>query len=158
VPLSSLRRRGEGIALSTERVVACRTRIARTIRLATGLDPDERIDEGVASSTCGADTETSALDVAPITPLSTETGDTVATSVDDGLRGHAGGLEFGAEHGDVEFLVLGLVILRIGGFGELAGREIVCVPAGDVGGDTADLLGATSGLVDGGELLGSGLC
>lgn len=54
-------------------------------------------------------------------------------------------------------LVLRLVPLSVGGFAELAWGEVVCVPAGDVGGDTADLLGAAGGLVGLGEFLGTGL-
>ena len=48
--------------------------------------------------------------------------------------------------------------MSIGGRGELAWGQVPRVPAGDVGGDTADGLGAAGVLVNGGEFLGSGLC
>lgn len=95
VPRTSLRRRGERIGHTAVRVVAGRRAVRGTIGLATRLDPDESIDEGVASAAGRADTKASALDVAPVAPLLAETGDGVAASVDDGLAGHAGGLELG---------------------------------------------------------------
>jgi hypothetical protein len=157
MPCTSLRGWLERIVLSAERIVAGGGRVAGSVGLATGLDPDKGVDERVSGGACGAYTEAGALDVAPVTPLLAETLDTVAGCVDDGLAGHAGGLELGGDHGDVELLVLRLVVLRVSGFGELAGGKIVCVPACNVGGETADLLGAAGVLVNGGELLGSGL-
>jgi hypothetical protein len=158
VPGTSLRRRLESVVLATERVVAGSRGITRTVRLTTGLNPDERVDERRAGVGGRADTETGAVDVAPVTPLEAQTGDAVAGSVDDGLAGHTGGLELRRDELDEQLLVLGLVPLGVGGFGELAGRLVPRVPAGDVGGNTADLLGAAGVLVNGGELLGTGLC
>jgi hypothetical protein len=158
VPLASLGGGLERIRLTTVRVVAVSRGIAGTIRLATGLDPDKGVDEGVASGGRRAHTEAGAVDVAPVTPLLAKPSDTVAGGVDNGLAGHASGLELGREEADVELLVLGLVVLAVGGAGELAGAQVEGVPAGDVGGDTADLLGASGRLVDLGELLGTGLC
>lgn len=93
-------------------------------------------------------------------------------------------LERRSERLDVDLLVLALVVLRVVGVGELAGglvpvffnkflvsscllrgrrekgagvRFVPGVPAGDVGGDTADLAGAAGVLVDLGELLGAGV-
>lgn len=90
-------------------------------------------------------------------PLLTETLNTVAAGVDDGVVGHAGGLEGGAEDLDVGLLVLALVPLGVGGVGELAGLHVPRVPAGDVGGDAAELRGAAGSLVDRRELLRAGL-
>ena len=47
--------------------------------------------------------------------------------------------------------------MGVGCFGEFTGREIPRVPAGDVGGDAADLLGGAGFLVGVGEFLGAGL-
>ena len=121
VPSTRLRGRLERIVLSTVGVVSGRASIRSTIRLATRLDPDKGIDERVSSGASGADTETGAVDVAPVTPLLAEASDGVAAGIDDGLGRHAGSLELGAEERDVEFLVLRFVPLRIGGFGELSG-------------------------------------
>jgi hypothetical protein len=158
VPRTRLWRRLKRVTLSAERIVPVRARIARTIRLATRLDPHKRINKRVTGCTSGTHTEARALDVAPVTPFLAEASDTVARSVNDGLGGHAGGLELGGDHGNVELLVLRLVVLCVGGFAELAGRQVVRVPASDVGRKTADLLGAASVLVNGGELLSTGLC
>jgi hypothetical protein len=158
VPLTGLGTRRERIRHTAEGIVSGRARIARAVRLATRLDPHEGIDERVARGTCGTHTEASTLDVAPMSPLLAETSDTVAGGVNDGLGGHACGFEFGGEESDVLLLVLRLVVLGVGGFGEFAGGQVVGVPAGDVGGHTADLLGRASGFVGLGEFLGSGLC
>lgn len=157
VPGTGLRRRLESVRLSAERVVADGAGIRGTIGLTTGLDPDKGIRKAGASVGGGADTETGAVDVAPVAPLLAEMLDTVAAGIDDGLAGHASRLEFGREGLDVELLVLALVPLGVGGIGELSGAEVPGVPAGNVGGDTADLLGGASVLVNGGELLGTGL-
>jgi hypothetical protein len=82
VPGTSLRRRLERILLTTEGVVAGSRAVRRTVRLTTGLDPDERVDERGASVGGGSDTETGAVDVAPVTPLEAETADGVAASID----------------------------------------------------------------------------
>lgn len=157
VPRTRLRARSERIRHTAERIIPRRRAIRRTIRLATRLDPDKGIDKRVARGARGADAEARALDVAPVAPLLAEAGDGVAARVDDGLAGHAGGLELGREEGDELLLVLRLVPLRVGGFGELTGGQVVGVPAGDVGGDSTDLLGGAGGLVGLGELLGTGL-
>jgi hypothetical protein len=158
VPLTGLGTRCERIRHTAERIVSGCARIARAVRLATRFDPHEGVNKRVARGARGAHAEARALDVAPMAPLLAETGDTVAGGVNDGLGGHACGFEFGGEEGDVLLLVLRLVVLGVGGFGEFAGGQVVGVPTSDVGGDTADLLGRASGLVRLGEFLGSGLC
>ena len=144
--------------MTAEAVVAGGRGVGGTVGLATGLDPDEGVGLRGASGARGADTETGAVDVAPVTPLEAEAGDGVAAGIDDGLAGHTGGLEERAEGLDVDLLVLALVPLRVGGLGELSWGEVPGVPAGDVGADTADLLGGAGLLVDIGKFLGSGLC
>ena len=158
VPGTSLGSGLEGVFLSAVRIVAGGAGIRSTVRLTTGLNPDEGVDERVAGGASGADTETGTLDVAPVTPLLAEASDGVAASIDDGLAGHAGALELGGEQSHVLLLVLGLVPLRVGGLGELSWRQVVRVPASDVGGITADLLGGAGILVDIGKHLGTGLC
>jgi hypothetical protein len=157
VPLPSLRRRLERILHTAVGIVARSRCITGTIGLATGLDPHESIDERISGRASRANTEASAVDVAPVTPLLAQAGDGVAARIDDGLRGHAGGLELRREEGDKLLLVLGLVPLRVRGLGEFAWGLIERVPASDVGGDTTDLLGAAGELVDVGEALGTGL-
>jgi hypothetical protein len=157
VPLSSLRTRRESIRHTTERIITGGARITGTIRLATRLDPHECINQRIARGARGPHAEARALDVAPVTPFLAEASDAVAGGVDDGLGGHAGGLEFGGEEGDELLFVLRFVVLGVGGFGEFAGGQIVGVPAGNVGGDTADLLGGACGFVGFGKFLGTGL-
>jgi len=50
VPGSGFWGRLESISLSAERIVTSSRAIASTIRLSTGLDPNERIDQGGTSS------------------------------------------------------------------------------------------------------------
>lgn len=70
---------------------------------------------------------------------------------------HASGRKRLAKDLDEQLLVLALVILAVRVVGELAGRGVPRVPAGDVGRDTAELRGAARRLVDGRELLSTGL-
>lgn len=90
-------------------------------------------------------------------PLQTETLDTVTAGIDNGVVGHAGGLEGGTEDLDVGLLVLALVPLGVGGVSELARLHVPRVPPGNVGGNTTELRGAAGGLVHRGELLRAGL-
>lgn len=157
VPGTGLGRRLEGIGLAAEAVITNSRAVGSTIRLTAGLDPDEGISQLEAGVGRGGTAEAGTVDVAPVTPLLAETLDTVAASVDDGVVGHAGGLEALAKGVDVSALVLARVVLGVGGGGELAGGQVPGVPAGHVGGDATELLGAAGGLVGLGELLGAGL-
>jgi hypothetical protein len=157
VPLPGLGRRLVRIVLTAERIVPGRARVARAVRLAAGLDPHEGIRVGRPRGAGGPHAEARAHDVAPVAPLLAQARDGVAPGVDNGLAGHAGGLEQRPERLDVDLLVLALVPLRVRGGGELARRQVPCVPAGDVGADAADLLGGAGALVDGSELLGARL-
>ena len=109
------------IALTAEAIVPSGAAIAGAVRLAAGLDPDEGVSEVVASGGGRADTETGAVDVAPVAPLLAQTRHAVAARVDDGVVGHAGRLERGPEVVEVQLLVLALVVLGVRGLGELAG-------------------------------------
>lgn len=185
VPGTSLGRGLEGVVLAAEAVVPGGGRVAGSVGLATGLDPDEGIGKLVAGVGRGADTESGAVDVAPVTPLVAQASDGVAAGIDDGVVGHAGRLEQRRKGVDVDLLVLARVVLGIRGIRELTGAlvPITCalaavvfflsvslsieettrakclpsVPTGSVGGNTTNLLGATGGLVDVGKLLRTGL-
>jgi len=157
VPLAGLGRGLESIRLAAEAVVAGGRAVAGAVGLATGLDPDESVGELGTGVGRGADTEAGALDVAPVAPLLTETLDAVTGSIDDGVVGHAGGLEGGTEGGDVGLLVLASVVLGIRLLGKLAGAEVPRVPASNVGGETTELLGLAGVRVGLGQLLRTGL-
>lgn len=157
VPFSSLRSGLVGVVLAAEAIVASSARIRGTVTLAAGLSPNESVRLGVTRISGRSNTETGAVDVAPVTPLLAETGDGVATGVHDGIVGHAGRLELGAELCHVRLLVLAAVVLGVLGAGELTGALVPRVPASDVGRETADLLRRACILVDRGEALGSGL-
>lgn len=157
VPGTSLGRGLVRIVLAAVAVVAGSGGVGGTIRLTTGLNPDESISERVAGAGGWADTETGTGNVAPVTPLLAEVGDTVAAGIHDSLGWHTGALELGRKELDVCLLVLSLVPLGVGGLGELSRIHIPLVPAGNVGGESTDLLGRARVLVDGRKLLSSGL-
>ena len=78
-PLSSLRSGLEGVLKTTVEIVALSGLVGGSVRLATGLNPDEGINELIAGLGSGADTESSVDDVAPVTLLDLGGGlDTVA--------------------------------------------------------------------------------
>jgi len=143
--------------MTTERVITVSAGVADTIGFSTGLDPDEGIDERIACGRGRSDTEASTVDVAPVTPLETEALDSIAASVDDGVVGHACGLEGRSECCDVALLVLALVVLGIRGFFEFSRVHGPGVPSCNVGSDTEDLFGASGSLVGAGEHLGTRL-
>ena len=78
-------------------VEAGRGAVRGTVGLASGLDPDDGVDERGVGVGGRADTEPGALDVAPVTPLLAEVLLACATLVDNELRGEALRLEHGAE-------------------------------------------------------------
>lgn len=145
------------IRVSTEGIVSISTRVRDTIRLSTWLTPDESIHQSVARRASWSNTETSTVDVTPVTPLETETLDGVASGINDGVVGHAGRLEEGSEGLDVSLLVLALVVLSVRGAGEFSWGGGKCIPAGDVGCEAEYLLWGASGLVDLGDSFGSRL-
>jgi hypothetical protein len=158
VPLASLWCGAECIGLSAERIVTASRGVAGAVRLSTRLDPDKGIDEWVASGGGRSDTETGSVDVAPISPGVTEALHGVATSIDDGVVGHAARVEERADGVDVSLLVLAFVILGIRCSGELARVGRPGIPTSNVGGNTEYLFGGTGGLVDLGEHICTGLC
>ena len=79
VPLTGLGRRLEGVGHAAERVVAGGRCVASSVRLATGLAPDEGIDELGTGIGGRADTEAGAVNVAPVAPFLAEASDGVTT-------------------------------------------------------------------------------
>ena len=133
--------------MSTEGIVTRGRWVADTIRFSTRLDPHKGINESRRSRGCRSGTETGSLDVTPITPLKTETLDSVATSVNDGVARHSTCGNKWAEDFDVALLVMGLVILAIGSILKLSWVLGVCVPSGYVSGDSENLLGRAGSLI-----------
>ena len=119
-------------------IVADSARVAGTVTLSTGLDPDDGINERV-TGVCGRQaTETSALDVAPVAPLLLLSGlDAAAALVDDEARVPAVALEQRRDGVDVQLLVVVLVALSVG----RGGGGVVAVVVGDVGDQAAQGLG-----------------
>jgi hypothetical protein len=128
VPLAGLGSGLVGIGLAAERIVADGTGVAGAVGLATGLDPDEGVGELEASIGSGAAAEAGTVDVAPVTPSLTQARDGVTAGIDDGVVGHAGGLESGTEEGNILLLILGLVPLGIRRISELTRGEIPRCP------------------------------
>jgi hypothetical protein len=67
-PATGLRGGLESIRVTAVRVVAGGGGVRGTVALATGLDPDPGIEERVGGGRAWADTETSADDIAPVSP------------------------------------------------------------------------------------------
>ena len=74
-------------------VVAGGRGVGGTVALASGLDPDDRVDEGRAGARRRARAEAGALDVAPVTPCIADVLDTGATLVDDEVCREVGACE-----------------------------------------------------------------
>jgi hypothetical protein len=74
---------------SASAVEARRRAVAGTIGLASGLNPDDRVDERRTGVGRRASPEPGALDVAPVTPLTTDVLDTRAALVDEEVCGEA---------------------------------------------------------------------
>lgn len=110
------------------RVEPGRRAVGSTVGFASRLDPNDGVDE-LGPGVCGrAGTETSTLDVAPVTPLLTEVLLTGTTLVNDEGGGEALGLEFGGEGVDVVDFVIVSVALG-NGVGGGGGESVV---VGDV--------------------------
>lgn len=91
------------------RIVAGRRAVGRAVGLASGLDPDDGIDERVAGVGRRAGAEARALDVAPIAPLLAQILLTGAALVNDELCGEA----CRCEHRPKRVNVVRLVIVRV---------------------------------------------
>ena len=144
-PGTSFGRGLRGVRERARRVEARRRAVGRAVGLASGLDPDDGVNERVAGVGRRAGTEAGALDVAPVAPLLTEVLLAGAALVDDELRGEACGGEHGSERVDVVRLIVVRVALRdrVG----RSGRERVVVR--DVGREPAHEGGRVCGLVHG---------
>ena len=68
IPGTSLRGRLEGIVVTTEAVKSGGRAVRGTIRLSSGLDPNDGVDEARSSVGRGVCTEPGTPDVAPVTP------------------------------------------------------------------------------------------
>jgi hypothetical protein len=144
------------ICQTAERVVSCGGGVASSVTLSTWLTPDKGISKSVASGGCWADTEAGTVDVAPVTPLKTETSDGIAAGIHDGVVGMACGRKSSTKIGDVAVLILALVVLSVRGVLELSRSLLPGVPPSNVGGNTTDLRWGASGLVNLGKTLSAG--
>lgn len=117
-------------------VVASSRGIRGTIRLTTRLDPDESVDEGIASVGRGSETESSSGSVAPVTPSLLASGLlTRSALVDDELgTGPALLLQKRRQSVDVLLLVVVGVALSVVGLG----GQLPGVVVGDVGDETSE--------------------
>ncbi len=173
-PLASLGGGLEGIGEAAVVVVAGSAGVAGAVALATGLDPDEGIEEAVAgvggrarteagalfsvSKFCEGDKRDGALEthngVAPVTPLRLAGGLlAVAASVGDEVSREAGVGEERAEGLDVVLLVVVGVALGV----RRGGGDAPGVVVGNVGGQAADRSGLAGARVDAGKQIGGGL-
>ncbi len=157
VPLAGLGRGLEGVGLAAERVVAGGALVARAVRLAAGLAPDEGVGEAVARRGRRAHAEARAVDVAPVAPLLAQARHGVAARVDDGVVREPRRLQRRPELLHVRLLVLARVVLGVRRRRELAGAQVPRVPTRDVGRPAAHLLRAARVLVHLGQLLRAGL-
>lgn len=82
---------------TTRLIVPISGRVAGTVTLTSGLNPDDLVDVGGAGLAGGARTEAGTLHVAPVTPDGTDALDTGTALVDNELGGEAGGGEDGRE-------------------------------------------------------------
>jgi len=129
-PSTSLGSRLKGIRAATMGVVSDSGLVGGTIALTTWFNPDESIKQRVVANNGWAAAETSANDVAPISPSLLLGGlDTVAAGVDDEVRRES---VLGEDRG--KFLMVGLLVAS-GARGGIrrALRDLVRVVVGDVG-------------------------
>lgn len=123
---------------------------ALAIRLTTGLDPDNGVNDGVVGLG-GGDLTEAGLDVAPLTPLLAGAQETNAALVDDEVGGETLSLKEGSQRGGVVGLVPRVGPLSV----VLTDSGVVGVVVGNVGRETTDIILALAGKLDDlGELLG----
>lgn len=70
-------------------IIADRRCVASSITFASGLDPDDSVNEGRTGAQCGVRSEAGTLDVTPISPCTSDVLDTRATLVDDEVSGES---------------------------------------------------------------------
>lgn len=135
------------------RIVARSARIARSIALSTRLDPDNSVDQRIASICRRTRAKPSAFDIAPIAPgLLLRRLHATAALVHNEVRGEPGLRQQRRDGVDVQLLVEVLVPLRVGG----RGGGVVGVVVGDVGDEAAQRRGLAGFVVDFGEEFGGG--
>jgi hypothetical protein len=72
---------------TTVSIISRSRAVTGTVRLSSGLDPDDGVDVAGTGRGRGASTEAGAVNVAPVTPLITDVLDTRAALVDEELGG-----------------------------------------------------------------------
>lgn len=131
--------------------------IAGTVRLTTWLNPDESVDVAVVGDDGWAGTESSIVNVAPVTTLETDVLLTGTTLVNDELVWEPTSLQEWSEGGDVApFAPVWIIWARSVDW--VWGGGVVGVVVGDVGGVSTESAGTlASKLTNLGEEVGSGL-
>ena len=111
IPGTSLWRRFEGIAVPTKAVVSGGRRVGGTVRLSSRLDPNDGVDQARSGVGRGSSTESSAVDVAPVTPSTADILTTRATLVNNKGSVPTSGLQGWCE----SFDVVNLIVVRVWG-------------------------------------------
>lgn len=70
-------------------IVANSRSVASSVTFASGLDPDDSVNERRAGAQCGVHSETGTFDVTPISPCTSDVLDTRATLIDDEVGGES---------------------------------------------------------------------
>jgi hypothetical protein len=78
---------------TTVGVIANCRGVTGSVTFASGFDPDDGVDERRASAQSGAGSETSTINVAPVSPCITDVLDTRATLVNDEVSRESTGCE-----------------------------------------------------------------
>ena len=111
VPSTRLWRRFEGIAVAAEAVVSGGRGVGSTVGLSSGFDPNDGVDQARTGVGRGSSTESSAVDVAPVTPSTADILTTRATLVNN-----KGSIPTSGPQGwRKSFDVVDLIVVRVGG-------------------------------------------
>jgi len=111
IPGTSLWRRLKGIAVAAEAVVSGGRGVGGTVRLSSGLDPNDGVDQARSGVGSGPSTESSTVDVTPVTPSTTDILTARATLVNDKGSVPTSGPQCWCE----SFDVVNLIVVRVGG-------------------------------------------
>jgi len=172
IPGTGLWRRFEGIAVTTEAIVSGGRGVGGTVRLSSGLGPNDCIDQARPSVGRGVSAEPGTIDVAPVTPSAADVLTTRTTLVNDKCSVPTSGPQGWSE----SFDVVNLVVVRVGGSDRVRRRSAEGVVIGNVcfeiqsvrlepwglqvmlhtGGETAEGLWGARILIDLGEKLTGG--
>jgi hypothetical protein len=123
------------ISTTAHGVVAGSAGVGSTIGFSSWLDPDDGIDVRRAGAGGWAGTETSVLDVAPVTPGSSDVLLTGTALINDELSAPSAGSEHRSQGVDVVDLVV--VVVTLGDW--VGGSSAEGVVVGNVGGKTTDV-------------------